>query len=180
VARVPYIEKESAAGDVRKLYDSFEKDFSTTVPNMSVPNVFKALANSPGLAARVYPLADYFMHQSSLSPRVRELAVLMLMKRLNCEYGFVNHLGIAKGVGITQQQIDDIDSYQASSTFNEDDKLVLRYAEDLTMKARIDDDLYRRVEQRLGKSNVLELTTAVSCWNMMGRNLNALQIDLEK
>ena len=75
--RVPYVEKETANADVKKLYEGFETQFG--MPR--VPNVVKALANSPGLATKVFPLANYFMNQSPLDKRTRELAVLMLMKR---------------------------------------------------------------------------------------------------
>ena len=102
--RIPYVEKEAATGDLKKLYDSFEAQFKT----QGVPNVVKTLANSPELAARVFPLASYFMNKSSLDKRQRELAVLILMKRLDCEYGFVRHIAIAEHTGISRQQIDVI------------------------------------------------------------------------
>ena len=79
MARVPYVEKEAANADIKKLYEGFESQFSMR----RVPNVAKALANSPGLATRIFPLGNYFMNQSPLDQRVRELAVLI--KRLNCE-----------------------------------------------------------------------------------------------
>jgi len=56
---------------------------------------------------------------------------------------------------------------------------VLRYAEELTQKAQVDDDLYRQVQERLGQKEVIELTAATAFWNMMARNLNALQVELE-
>ena len=136
MARVPYVEKGTADPEIRKLYEGFEAQFGVR----GVPNVAKALANSPGLASKVFPLGNYFMNQSALEPRVRELAVLMLMKRCDCEYGFVRHVDIAKRVGLTQEQIDDIGAYSTSSRFNDDDKLILRYAEELTTKASADDD----------------------------------------
>jgi alkylhydroperoxidase family enzyme len=173
--RVPYVEKEAANAEVKKLYEGFESQFC--MPR--VPNVVKALANSPGLATKVFPLANYFMNQSSLAKRTRELAVLMLMKRLDCEYGFVSHIPIAKGVGLTQEQVDDIGSYKTSSRFNDDDKLILRYAEELTQNARVDDDLFAKVEKIVGKGNIIELTGAIAFWNMMARNLNALKVGLE-
>jgi hypothetical protein len=49
----------------------------------------------------------------------------------------------------------------------------------LTLKAQVNDDLFREVERRLGMLNLLDLNAAVGFWNMMARNLNALQIDLE-
>ncbi len=173
--RVQYIEKDAASPELKKLYEGFESQFG-----IQTPNVVKALANSPGLATKVFPLANYFMNQSALDKRVRELAVLMLMKRCNCEYGFVRHIDIAKACGLSQEQIDDIGNYQSSSRFTADDKIILRYAEELTMNARIDDDLYGKAEKLVGKQNMVDLTGAIAFWNMMARNLNALQVTLEK
>jgi alkylhydroperoxidase family enzyme len=107
------------------------------------------------------------------------LAVLILMKRLDSEYGFVRHIEIAQRAGLTREQIDAIGSYQSSPLFTDNDKLVLRYAEDLTMKAKVDDDLFARVEKLIGRQSILELTAATAFWNMMARNLNALQVGLE-
>src|SRR5262245_14428327 len=101
MARIPYVEKEAATGKTKELYETFEKQFGVR----SIPNVAKALSNSPGFAGRVFPLANYFMNESSLNPRLRELAVLILMKRLNCEYGFGRHIEIAERVGLTRAQI---------------------------------------------------------------------------
>ena len=173
--RVAYVEKEAASPEVKKLYEGFETQFGVR----GIPNVAKALANSPGLATKVFPLANYFMNQSALNKRVRELAVLMLMKRCECEYGFVRHLDIAKREGISQQQIDEIGSYRTSQQFSDNDKLILQYAEELTTKARVDDDLYRKVESVVGKDKIVDLTGAIAFWNMMARNLNALQVGLE-
>src|SRR5260221_14429452 len=80
MARVPYVEREAASPETKELYDAFAKQFNL----QDVPNVVKALSNSPKLAKRVFPLGDYFMHESALDPRLRELAVLTLMQRLNC------------------------------------------------------------------------------------------------
>ena len=173
--RIPYVEKDTATGKVKELYDTFEKQFSM----QNVPNVVKALSNSPGLATKVFPLADYFMHESTLDPRQRELAVLILMQRLDCTYGFGRHIPIAEQVGISREQIDNVGSYQNSGLFSDADKLILRYADELTLKAKVDDGLFQQVTNLIGQANVLELTAATSFWNMMARNLNALQVELE-
>ncbi len=62
MARVPYVEKGAADPEIRKLYEGFEAQFGVR----GVPNVAKALANSPGLASKVFPLGNYFMNQSAL------------------------------------------------------------------------------------------------------------------
>ena len=176
MARIPYVERENASPEIKEFYDTFAKQFNWR----EVPNVMKALANSPKLARRVFPLGDYFMHESALDPRLRELAVLTLMNRLHCNYGFIRHIPIAKQTGISRAQVDNIESYQTSSLFTSDDKLIIKYAEDLTLKGQVDDELFRQVGDRIGQQNILDLTAAIAFWNMMARNLNALQVDLEQ
>ncbi len=173
--RVKYVEKADASPEVKKIYETFEGQFS-----LAVPNVAKALANSPGLAARVFPLANYFMNESKLDKRYRELAVLMLMHRCDCEYGFVRHIDIAKKCGLSQEQIDNVGNYQSCPLFSADDKVVLRYADELTRNARVDDDLYAQAEKVVGKEHIVDLNGAIAFWNMMARNLNGLQVTLEQ
>jgi len=181
MARIRYVERDSESAEARQFLAEMSQSTSTSQFNFrDVPNVMKALANSPKLARRIAQLGQYFMSELSLSPRLRELAVLILMKRLNCEYGFVNHIGVALKSGVTREQLDHIDSYQTSPFFSDNDKLVLRYAEELTLKAQVDEKLFREVESRLGTLNLLDLNAAVGYWNMMARNLNGLQIDLEQ
>src|SRR4029077_1011549 len=55
MARVPYVEKGTADPEIRNLYEGFEAQFGVR----GVPNVAKALANSPGLASKGFPLGNY-------------------------------------------------------------------------------------------------------------------------
>ena len=181
MSRIPYVERDCGSAEARQLLA--EMSHSTATGQFGfrdVPNIMKALAHSPKLARRISQLGQYFMSELSLEPRLRELAVLILMRRLNCDYGFVNHIGIAQQTGVSREQIDQIDSYRTSPLFSDDDKLILRYAEELTLKAQVDDDLFRQVQNRIGTLKMLDLTAAVGFWNMMARNLNGLQIDLEQ
>ena len=181
MARITYVERGSGTPESKELYDElFHNTATGQFGFRDVPNIMKALAHSPKLARRISQLGQYFMSELSLEPRLRELAVLILMKRLNCDYGFVNHIGVAQQTGVSREQIDQIDSYRTSPLFSDDDKLILRYAEELTLKAQVEDDLFRQVQNRIGTLKVLDLTAAVGFWNMMARNLNGLQIDLEQ
>jgi 4-carboxymuconolactone decarboxylase len=180
MARIPYVERDTNTAESREAYAELSKNpTGKQFGFRDVPNVMKALANSPRLAGAISQLGQYFMSEATLDPRMRELAVLILMKRLNCEYGFVNHIGVARQTGVSREQIDQVDSYQTSPLFNDSDRLILRYAEELTLRAKVDDELFSAVQRLIGNRNVLDLNAAVGFWNMMARNLNGLQIDLE-
>ena len=80
---------------------------------------------------------------------------------------------------MNQAKFDALEEYRTSPLFSEDDKLILRYADELTTKARVDDQLFQQVQKLIGQKDILELTAATAFWNMMARNLNALQVGLE-
>ena len=84
--RVAYVEKANAAPEVQKIYEGFESQFG-----IAVPNVVKALSNSPGLASKVFPLANYFMNQSKLDEPKKDQGIVTLSgahlgppRRANC------------------------------------------------------------------------------------------------
>jgi len=166
--------KGNAAPEVQKIYEGFESQFG-----IAVPNVVKALSNSPGLASKVFPLANYFMNQSKLDPRVRELAVLMLMKRCHCEYGFVRHIDIAKKCGLSQEQIDNVVNYQTSPLFTADDKVILRYADELTAM-RESMMTFTRAPKRLSAKITSSISPGDRILEHDGAQSEALQVTLEK
>src|SRR5712692_5422187 len=125
-------------------------------------------SSSARVLVRCVPVAIRIVTSSGLMPGISSKSARSIALR-----------GCAKRVGLTQEQVDDIGSYQTSSRFNDDDKLILRYAEELTLNARVDDDLFTKVEKIVGKGNIIELTGAIAFWNMMARNLNALGVGLE-
>lgn len=112
------------------------------------------------------------MHESPLDPRLRELALLFLVNQLDSASGFMQHIAMA-------EQADNVGSYQDSALFSDDDKPMLRQADVLTLKAKVDEGLFQQATDQIGQTNVLELTAATSFGKMMVRNLNALQVELE-
>jgi len=101
------------------------------------------------------------------------------MNGLNGNYGFVRHIAIAERAGLSRAQSDNIGSYQTSGLLSDDNKLSIRYAEDLTQKGQVEDALFRQVQDRIGQQNILDVTAATAFWTMRARTLNALQVDLE-
>ena len=81
MARIPYVERGSGTSESKELYDELFHGAATGQFGFrDVPNVMKALANSPKLARRISQLGQYFISELSLDPRLRELAVLILIK----------------------------------------------------------------------------------------------------
>ena len=99
MARIPYVERDTGTAETRELYDElYHQDTTKQFDFRDVPNVMKALANSPKLARRISQLGHYFMSELSLDPRLRELAVLILMKRLKSNHKRFGHSLTSSGI----------------------------------------------------------------------------------
>ena len=66
--------------------------------------------------------------------------------------------------GVTEEQLADLAGFEASAHFNEDEKLVLRLAVQLTRApATVSDEFYETLRQRFSERELVELD-AVICW----------------
>ena len=76
-------------------------------------NVLSTLVRHPDLTAAYLPFNAYLLNGSSLSPRIREVALLRVVYRRDCDYLWTHHLPIARRAGLTDGEIDDIRDGQA-------------------------------------------------------------------
>ena len=66
--------------------------------------------------------------------------------------------------GVTEEQLADLAGFEASAHFNDEEKLVLRLAVQLTRTpATVSDELYETLRRRFSERELVELD-AVICW----------------
>ena len=71
-------------------------------------NVLSTLVRHPELTRAYLPFNAYLLTGSTLSPRIREVALLRVVYRRYCDYLWSHHLPIARRAGLTDQEIDAI------------------------------------------------------------------------
>lgn len=82
-------------------------------------------------------------------------------------------------MGLSKEQIDDLASYASSTVYNELDRLVLRYAQQLTNKVDTDEGLHAELKKRLSDQEIVELAATVATANFTNRINESLKTDLE-
>ena len=71
---------------------------------------------------------------------------------------------MGRKTGVTEEQLADLAGFEASPHFNDDEKLVLRLAVQLTRTpATLGDELYETLRRRFSERELVELN-AVICW----------------
>lgn len=73
------------------------------------------------------------------------------------------------GVGLSEEEIAAMDDPQRSPSFDEMDRLVLRYAEELTRENIVVDEVYDALAAKLDTTELMELAATVGLAAMVNR-----------
>src|SRR2546425_3141046 len=121
MARLPYVHPAQASPPVREALEA--------LPPL---NIFRTVAHAETAVRPLLRLGGAILGQGELDPRRRELAILRTAAVTGAEYEWVQHQAIARGVGASEEQIAAVRAGELdAASLDEDDRLVLRCAEEL-------------------------------------------------
>jgi alkylhydroperoxidase family enzyme len=118
-------------------------------------------------------------NRTKLDRRLRELAILTVGRLTNAEYEYVHHQRLAKSVGVRQEQLDQLASWETAPVFNEQERAVIRYATEVTQNVKVTDATFDALRTFLDNEQIVELTLNTGFYNMVVRFLVPMQVDLE-
>ena len=102
MARTPAVTRESVPEREREAFDAFVADRGE-VPAMGPGSV---MLNAPEVAQRALGLAAYLRTSTSLSPRIRELAMLLAARENDCQFIWNAHAPPARRDGLRDELVD--------------------------------------------------------------------------
>lgn len=173
MARVGLLNKEQAAPEIREMFEKMEKNGSRVL------NVFKAMAHCPQVGYYFLRLGNSILFKGTVPPNLRELAILRVGHINQAKYEWTHHVSIALRMGVREEQIDALPDWENSGKFNEQERAVLQYTDEVTRDIRVKDDTFAAVRSFLNEEGIVELTTTIGYYGMVCRILEALQIELE-
>jgi alkylhydroperoxidase family enzyme len=80
MARISYVNKDQASDEVKEIYSQIEQGFGT------LPNFFKAMAQSPEALKMVWGIFSQVVPSWKLSPKLLELAYIRASQLNDCDY----------------------------------------------------------------------------------------------
>jgi len=163
MARLPYVEKDAAAPDQEKILAQ------VTQKSGKIANIWKLWAHSPLTLETFMPFYKALMMKGSLECKLRELAYVKTSLINDCVYCAGPHKVVGMKFGVTEQQLNEIDHYESSSAFSPVEKLVLRYAEELTKNVKTSDELMKELRKHLNEAQIVELNLTIGMANLTNR-----------
>lgn len=139
-------------------------------------DLYRVLLQSPPVAAGWLHCLSAIRRECALPGRFRELVIMRVAILNGASYEAEQHAGIALAEGLTSAQLDSLDEWEQSGRFDERERAVLAYADAMTAKIRVADDVFARVRRHFDDRLMVELTATIAAYNMVSRVLEALEI----
>ena len=133
-----------------------------------------ALAQNPRLALKASQLSGFLLLETAWGRRaaVRELAMQVVNRRLGCDYGAATRVGPAKAAGLSEVQLAAIADWRASDLFDDEQRLVIEYAE-TAVAGPIPDEIFSRLVAHYGEQEAVECTAVIGLWSFWATIANA-------
>ena len=136
-----------------------------------VPDVFKAALASLHLGHRPETVAP---------PELLQLAIVRAGWTRGSQFVYSQHCKVAREVGVAEDKIDAIESWEVSDRFSDLERAVLAYTDGLVLAGgRVPDSVFAALRDGLSDEQILELTYVAATYEMHAANSVALRLEYD-
>jgi alkylhydroperoxidase family enzyme len=169
MALLPYLDEKDASPEVLKLL----KDRPVVL------NVQRMTANAQRLFVVRSKLSNALFTQITLSPQLREIAILRTAKDCHSVYEWTQHVPAAKHVGVSTEQIAAIENWQSAGCFSDLERLVLQLTDEVNANVKGSHETVEGLKKYLKPGEIIELLIVIGHWRQTASILETTEVDLE-
>ena len=168
MARIPYPKLEDLPEKVR-----------IAAEKLPPLNIMKMFLNAPTNAIPLLVFGQSILTKQELDAHLRELAILRVAHLTGANYEWTQHVPLAKETGVTAAQVEAIPQGADSDAFNEVEKNVIRFTDEVTQDVKASAETFAALEKDLGPRQMVELALAIGFYGMVARVMESFEVELE-
>ena len=142
-----------------------------------VSNLMKSLAHAPEGLARYSALGHYVRYGSELTEVQRELAIVATVRGV--EYGWVHHSGLARQIGVTEAQLDDIRQGRAPADLGPAERALCDFVFALTALRGVPDGVLGTLRGHFTPRQIVDIAMLSAYYMAAGTLILGLGVELE-
>ena len=142
-------------------------------------NIFRMMAHSPSYFEQYCRLGGAIRHKGELDPVVRELAITRTGILCEAPYEIVAHKRIGKNVGVTDEQNEALENWQAATCFNDVQRAALAFTDEIVRMHKPTDATFKAIAAKLTPAALVELQLSVGFYVMTSKFLETFGIDMQ-
>ncbi|MDG4668500.1 carboxymuconolactone decarboxylase family protein [Mycobacterium sp. 236(2023)] len=140
-------------------------------------NVLGTLARHPALTRAYLTFNAHLLVSSTLSARVREVALLRAVHVRPCGYLWEHHIPLAQRAGLT---LAEIDSIRAGEPTDDVDALVVRAVDEMDGSNTLSDTTWAALRGHFDERQVMDLIFTIGCYQLLGTAVNVFGVEPEE
>jgi AhpD family alkylhydroperoxidase len=166
MARIQGVREEQAGPFLRLVYRITRRQMG----GERLPEPVTVYAHTPLLMSGYGAFEGAFERSRKSPPRLKALAEMKAAAVAGCEWCLDFGSWISRHSGVTERQLAELPRFRESDAFDEDEKLVLEYAEGVSRTpVDVPDEVFERMRARFDEAQIVELTFAAGIENFRAR-----------
>ena len=142
-----------------------------------VSNLMRSLAHAPEGLARYSALGHYVRYGSELTEVQRELAIVATVRGV--DYGWVHHSGLARQIGVTEAQLDDIRQGRAPADLGPAERALCDYVFALTALRGVPDGALESLREHFTPRQIVDIALIGAYYMAAGTLILGLGVRIE-
>ena len=184
MTRLPHYLPEDLDDEQRELYDAIAggpraarpRPFPLTDERGRLNGPFNAMLAAPPLGQALQRLGAAVRYETSVSGRVREMAILAVAAHWDSDYERHAHEPAARAAGVSESEIALLRSGAFPELPDETERRAVSLVAAMLTNGDVDDATYAAAVERLGHRAVFELTTLVGYYATLALQLRVFRV----
>src|SRR5436305_442183 len=136
---------------------------------------YRAYFRSPDLAPRLTALSDYVRWNSSLPPRLSELAILITARQWTAQYEWFAHYPLALKGGLDPGIVNDIAAGKRPANMKDDEAALYDLATALYVDKKVSDPVYKAAQEKFGERGIMDIIGIIGYYDLVSMTLITMQ-----
>lgn len=163
-ARLPYLQRKDLDERSQKIYD--------TLPGRSPEGVLRGplafAAYNPSVAKALFDLHNAAVGEGTLSPHVRELAILVACRETNYNLEWNAHEPSGLKAGVDARVIDVVRNNGPLTGLAEPDAAVIRFGRQMLRDRKMDSATFAKAVELFGRRGAMDLVAVMNTYAVSG------------
>jgi uncharacterized peroxidase-related enzyme len=175
MSRISKLERSDVTPEMSALYDRI------FAQRGNVPNMFRTMAHRPEIFSTMMAHFSAVLNTGTVSTKLKELIIVRTSQINATPYCLASHTILARNLGWTDDQLDNLASWQIREDFTPAEKAAIRLAETVTRDANsLSDEQFAELQSFYSDGEIVELLCSIGLFNYFNRFNNALQMEPTK
>ena len=145
-------------------------------PRKGVRGPLAVWLHRPELAQHAQALGRYCRYDTSLPPRLSELAILVIARHWGSEYEWYVHKPIAIAAGVRPEIVEAIRTQAVAAFADPAEAVIHAFLIELHRDRRVSDAVYAAAVAQLGEPGVIDLVGLAGYYTLISMTINVFEV----